>query len=516
MIFLTGTVGGRNRVHLNKNSDTAVLLIIPPSPFLLDERVFPNLGVLHVARALEKNGNNVSVLDLSGVAAYRKVLKECLVTSSFSRIGISATTPQMPHVRNITKIIRAEQPAVRIILGGPHVTLIHSAAVKEKKRDLAGRARNELDGLLRLYDVVVSGDGEKAILAAVDEHAPSFIDANRRDAEFYMSKSEIESAPLPARHLIDLESYHYFIDEVRATSLIGQLGCPFSCGFCGGRESPCFRVPRIRTTGKVIDEIEYLFRRYGFTGYMFYDDELNVNPHFCELLDALILLQRRLGREFRFRGFVKAELFNEAQAEKMYAAGFRWILSGFESGAPRILTTIRKRATREDNTRCCTTAHKHGLKVKALMSLGHPGESSETIAATEEWLLRSRPDDIDVTVITPYPGTRYYDDAVPVTGQKGKTCWIYKDAATGDRLMSGELDFSNSEIYYKGDPALIVNAPTWTDYLSGRELAQMRYTLYNDVRKELGITIEYKKARNTYDHSMGQSNPITDSSVKTA
>src|SRR3954447_1116755 len=38
-------------------------LIIPPSPFLLDERVFVSLGMLTVAASLERAGYRVAVLD---------------------------------------------------------------------------------------------------------------------------------------------------------------------------------------------------------------------------------------------------------------------------------------------------------------------------------------------------------------------------------------------------------------------------------------------------------------------
>ena len=68
----------------------------------------------------------------------------------------------------------------------------------------------------------------------------------------------------------------------------------------------------------------------------------------------------------------KAELFTDEQAEAMYAAGFRWLLCGFESAHPIILRNINKKATRSDNTTMLRIAHKHGLKVKALMSVGHP------------------------------------------------------------------------------------------------------------------------------------------------
>src|SRR5262249_3777448 len=160
------------------------------------------------------------------------------------------------------------------------------------------------------------------------------------------------------------------IEGKRATSLIAQLGCPFECGFCGGRASPMLRRARIRSSGAVVAELEHLYRSFGYTGFMFYDDELNVNKNFVELMDAVTDLQDRLGAEFRLRGFMKAELFTPEQAAAMYRAGFRWLLTGFEAANERILTNINKKATLEDNTRCVETAQAAGLKVKALMSIG--------------------------------------------------------------------------------------------------------------------------------------------------
>ena len=155
---------------------------------------------------------------------------------------------------------------------------------------------------------------------------------------------------------------------------------------------------------------------------MLYDDELNINKRaFVELLREIRALQDRLGVEFRLRGFVKAELFDEEQAEAMFAAGFRWVLSGFEAAHPRILENIQKRATVEENTRVIEIAKKYGLKTKALMSVGHAGESEETILAVRDWLIAQKPEDFDCTVITVYPGTPYYDEAV----ETAKGVWTY-------------------------------------------------------------------------------------------
>jgi anaerobic magnesium-protoporphyrin IX monomethyl ester cyclase len=491
----------------------SVCLIIPPSVFLLDERVFPNLGILKVAAVLELAGYDLEVLDLSGIANYLAALHDHLLSSDCSTFGITATTPHMVQISEITRMIRALKPGAKIILGGPHVTLTHTAAKKERARGFEGRATKACASLESDFDVLVSGDGEKAIFEALREGAPKMIDANELRSPLFVTREEFNASAFPARHLIDVPSYHYSIDGEPSTSLIGQLGCPFSCGFCGGRESPCLRVVRLRTTENIIAEIESLYDIYGFTGFMFYDDELNVNPHFTELLDELITLQIRIGKGFHFRGFVKAELFTERQAKAMHRAGFRWILSGFETGSPRILVNINKRATKDDNSRCIETAHANGLKVKALMSLGHPGESAETLAQTREWLIGAKPDDADITIITPYPGTAYYDRALPSTGARG--AWVYTVPATGDRLYSTDVDYNTTAVYYKGDPSDGYRAFTCTDNLSSGDLVRMRSELEHDVRSALSIPYYQSRASAQYDHSMGQSGELPGHILKT-
>jgi anaerobic magnesium-protoporphyrin IX monomethyl ester cyclase len=289
---------------------------------------------------------------------------------------------------------------------------------------------------------------------------------------------------------------------VPAMSLIAQLGCPFSCGFCGGRESPMLRRVRTRSTQSVVSELAHLNDQYGTQGFMLYDDELNVNTKMVELMDAITAEQRRRGQEWRLRGFIKAQLFTDAQAASMVRAGFKWILTGFESGSPRILQNINKRSTREENTRCIEIARRHGLKVKALMSLGHPGESEDTVRETKEWLLASKPDDFDVTIITTYPGTPYYDRATPHPTEKD--VWVYTYPETGDRLYSYEVDYTRVADYYKGDPDGGYKAYVYTDALSAQRLVELRDQVERDVRKTLGIPFNASRAAQRFEHSMGQ------------
>ena len=258
---------------------------------------------------------------------------------------------------------------------------------------------------------------------------------------------------------------------------------------------------RIRPTLDIIDELRDIHRTYGTRGFMFYDDELNVNKKMVELMRGVSDLQAEVGADFRLRGFVKAELFTDEQAKAMYDAGFRWLLTGFESGSPRILQNINKKATRDDNTRCDHIARRHGLKVKALMSIGHPGESPDTIEETRDWLLSVKPDDFDVTIITTYPGSPYYDEATPQDGRPGQ--WTYR-AANGDRLHAIELDYTTTADYYKGDPDGGYQAFVYTDVLSCEELVAHRDGVEREVRAALDIPFNQSAAAIRYEHSMGQ------------
>lgn len=477
-----------------------ICLIVPPSVFLLDERVFMNLGILRVAAVLEQAGYRVELLDLSGTENYEEAVRDHARTSVAKIFGLTATTPQVPAAAKVCRAVRQSRPDAKIILGGPHVTLVNIAFKSEQQAGTQGRASKTYKALAEMFDVLVAGDGEEAIFVALRDDAPKLVDADDPKSTLFLGSKRLNDLPFPARHLVDVDSYHYYIDGARALSLIAQLGCPFACGFCGGRFSPSLRRVRLRSSDNVLAEILHLYEAYKVTGFMLYDDELNVNPKMVELMRGIADLQTRLGQEFRLRGFIKAELFTDEQAEAMYSAGFRWILTGFESGSPRILKNINKKASREDNTRCVEIARRNGLKVKALMSLGHPGESEETVRQTHDWLLEVRPDDFDVTIITTYPGTPYYDRAVQHPTEKG--VWTYE--YNGDKLHAFELDYTEVENYYKGSPDGGYKSYVYTDYLSAEELVQHRDHVERDVRSRLGIPFNPGAPAIRYEHSMGQ------------
>jgi anaerobic magnesium-protoporphyrin IX monomethyl ester cyclase len=334
---------------------------------------------------------------------------------------------------------------------------------------------------------------------------PKFVDGDDPKSELFLTDQMFTELPFPSRHLVDLGSYRYSIEGHNATSIVAQLGCPFNCGFCGGRNSKSLRLIRNRSTASILQEIEHLHKAHGYTGFMFYDDELNVSKSMVELMNGLSDLQSALGVDFRLRGFVKAELFDASQAAAMHRAGFRWLLCGFEAANERILVNINKKATLADNTRCVEIAKKHDLKIKALMSCGHPGETAGSIGDINTWLVQNAVDDFDCTIITTYPGTPYYDLAMPHTSEPN--VWTYTQPKTGDRLHAIEVDYTVSADYYKGDPNGGYCAFVFTDHLTSEQIVAQRDQLEKDVRAKLRIAFNPGAVALRYEHSMGQGLP---------
>jgi radical SAM superfamily enzyme YgiQ (UPF0313 family) len=136
------------------------------------------------------------------------------------------------------------------------------------------------------------------------------------------------------------------------------------------------------------------------------------------------------------------------------------------------------------------------------MSIGHPGETEETIMQTHDWLLQAKPEDFDVTIITTYPGTPYYDYAV--RDEKRPGVWIYTFEKTGDKLYAYEVDYTKVADYYKGDPDGGYKSYVFTEALSAERLVELRDFVERDVRQKLNIPFNPSGASVRYEHSMGQ------------
>ena len=120
---------------------------------------------------------------------------------SVQTYGLTASTPQIPYAVEIARAIKRVNPSAKVILGGPHCTLMHTAAKREQIRGLESgdRATEDVKNLLAIFDVLVCGDGELAIFEALKIDS-GVVDADDSKSDLFLSKQQFSEFPMPARH----------------------------------------------------------------------------------------------------------------------------------------------------------------------------------------------------------------------------------------------------------------------------------------------------------------------------
>lgn len=443
-------------------------LIIPPAPYLTNPKALMPLGILYVAGYIESQKDTCVLIDLGGVDDYvSHTIKELKSLPKFSYVGITATTGQIYYVLKIVKEIRKEFPDVKIIGGGPHFT---HACIAHKKNPT--RVQKFVDDFNQYFDTYVLGDGEKAFYEAMATNK-KVVDATAPSSPSYISTEELVNLPFPARHLLDIKSYQYdfgckSVVTNNAISLMSQRGCPYGCRFCSSRVDRYSRLIRKSPVDKTIDEVRLLYTTYGYTDFAFYDDELNVHPELNSFLTKFKDIQMELGVEFRFRAFLKSNIVTKNQMKELKNAGMTVAIIGGESGSERMLKNMNKKSTVEQNTKFVDYAKEYGVYAKCIMSLGHPGESDETLQETENWLEKVQLADVNFTIISCLPSSFYYDSAF----KRDDGIWVYTVPETKDRLYSFDVDFHSKPNILNGNLDYGYESTVYTDFLKPEDLVK--------------------------------------------
>jgi radical SAM superfamily enzyme YgiQ (UPF0313 family) len=95
--------------------------------------------------------------------------------------------------------------------------------------------------------------------------------------------------------------------------------------------------------------------------------------------------------------------------KEMKAANCRLLIVGYESGCNSILENVKKGITVNQTKLFAVNAKKAGLLVHGDFIIGLPGETKETIEMTRNLINEVKPDILQVSVATPFPGTEFYE-----------------------------------------------------------------------------------------------------------
>jgi len=405
-----------------------ILLVNPPSPFLINQRTFPSLALLYLATVLREHRVEARILDLAGCADIDRELDAVDFVPEL--IGVSATTPQFGYAVHIRNYFKGIYPQVPIVIGGPHATVDSESC--------------------KAFDHVAIGEGESVIV-------------NYRSWSSWIVSApvivNIDSIPHPDRDFVDIDSYHYSINGEKATTVMTSRGCPYDCAFCC---RPQGNKVRFHSPEYVVEEIRLLKRRYGYNAFMFFDD-IFVLPR-SRVTRTTELLKRE---DIIYRCLVRSDAVDKSLLSMLKESGCVEIGFGAESGSQKILDVVGKKNSVASNTRLVELARELGIRTKAFLVIGLPGETHGTAEETYNWLRDVAPDDWDMSIYSPYRGSKIVDNI---------------------KLYDIEIDDTAFEnMWYKGIPGRY-GCSVSTSGLSSEEILGWR----NKIETELG-TRRYKQ-----------------------
>lgn len=297
----------------------------------------------------------------------------------FDLVAISSFSAQIHDAYAVADRYRAR--GVRVVLGGLHVTKLPDEAAQHADAIVIGEAEPLWP---RLIDDARRGQLKPRYQSRPGEH-------------FHLVDS-----PLPRFDLLDVDRYNRI-------PLQTSRGCPHQCDFCA---SSILLTPRysVKPVERVLAELRAIKEIWAQPFIEFADDNsFAQKKHYKELLRALI--------PERIKWFTEADISIADDPELldlMREAGCRQVLVGLESPATRGLDGIELRRNwklkMHDRYEAAVHAiQSRGVTVNGCFILGLDGEGEEVFDAIYDFADRTALFEVQITVLTPFPGTPLYD-----------------------------------------------------------------------------------------------------------
>lgn len=319
-------------------------------------------------------------------------------------IVIDSSFPSLSNDISVGEEIKESCPDVKIVLVGPPASQFAEKILQNKGIDII--ARWEYDFTVREIARALDRNGELAGIKGISYkkkgeivHTPNreFADSGDLDEIPFVSK-------VYKKHL-NVRDYFLGNSLYPEVQIFTARGCPFQCTFCSWPQTLIGRKYRVRSITNVLDELEWIEEDLPQVKEVFFED------------DTFTVDKRRVlafTEEYERRGLdivwacnARAELDYETM-RKMQKANCRLLIVGYESGSDEILQNIKKGITIQDIRRFAQDARRAGLLVLGDFIIGLPGETRETVEKTKKLIKEVKPELLQVSAASPFPGTEFY------------------------------------------------------------------------------------------------------------
>ena len=199
-------------------------------------------------------------------------------------------------------------------------------------------------------------------------------------------------------------------------------GCPYNCDFCCVTNLFGKKIRHIPIENVVRD-----IQESGAKNFMFLDDNIIGQPTYAKaLFKAIKPLKIKWVGQASVSLLVKDDELMQLAAE----SGCKSLFFGIESVSEKQLQSMHKAIKEiEHLERALKKIKKMGILIHASMVFGFDNDTKEIFDDTVRFLIKNKVSTVSFNVLTPYPGTKIYED-LKNENRLITTDWRYYDHNT--------------------------------------------------------------------------------------
>jgi radical SAM superfamily enzyme YgiQ (UPF0313 family) len=217
---------------------------------------------------------------------------------------------------------------------------------------------------------------------------------------------DLNKLPFAAFEDLPLNAYTLPFTKERVCMIEQSRGCPYNCTFCVASLHYGKKI-RCRDAKKVVDEMEYVYKKFGIKQFFFWADTFTLQrKNVVEICNEII--KRKL--KVNWLANSRVNCVDRKLLKKMKKAGCWLIGFGVESCVQKILDNVNKKITIKQIENAIKLCKSFDIKSATHIIFGLPGETKATIKETIDRLIKIDPDYANFYVAIPYPGTRLYEE----------------------------------------------------------------------------------------------------------
>ncbi|MDD4810173.1 MAG: radical SAM protein, partial [Methanobacterium formicicum] len=313
-------------------------------------------------------------------------------------VAVTALTPTIDKALQTAELAKKTCPQATVVMGGYHPTFNYQEMLEKDYVDLVVMGEGEYT-MLELVQTLEEGGDLKNVkgIAYQDVVTPP-----RPLIE------DLDELPFPARHLLPMDHYKILNMKLHTATLISGRGCPMQCSFCASAALHGNKL-RMRSAQNVVDEMEHLIKDHDAGMIAFMDDTFTLKPsRVAEICDEII--KRDLDTYWGCTA--RADTLSDELLQKLSDSGCITLFLGVESADQQQLDRVNKQITIDKIRQAFKLSRENDIRTIASVVLGMPGDTKESIERTIKFVRELNPSYALFSLATPYPGTRFYQEAV--------------------------------------------------------------------------------------------------------